>query len=101
MEFWKIWKIILKKIKLRIEFRKIKFKKIRILENWNFEKLFLKVNLRVEFWKLNIENWNLGKIILKMEFQKIKFKKKIEILENWNFDKNILKSKFDNRISKN
>ena len=36
-----------------------------------------------------------------MEFQKIKFKKKIEILENWNFDKNILKSKFDNRISEN
>ena len=103
MEFWKlnlkeigileILKNYFKKIKLRIEFQKIKFKKIGILENWNFEKLFLKVNLRVEFWKLNFENWNLGKIILRMEFWKIQILKnylKIEIC----FGKLIKKMKF-------
>ena len=34
-----------------MEIWKIKFKKIEILEKWNFEKLFLKVNLRIEFLK--------------------------------------------------
>ena len=46
LEFLEIWKMVgilrnyLKKLNLRIEFWKIKFKKIGILENWNFEKLF-------------------------------------------------------------
>ena len=43
-----------------MEFWKIKFKKIEILEKWNFEKLFLKVNLRIEFRKIKfrkLESW--------------------------------------------
>ena len=59
LEFWNFEKLF-KKLNLRIEFRKIKFKKIGILENWNFEKLFYKVNLRVEFRKIKfrkLKSW--------------------------------------------
>ena len=50
-----------------MEFSKIKFFK----KNWNFGKLFL----RMEFRKIEFKNQNFGKLFLRMEFRKIKFKK--------------------------
>ena len=85
MEFWKlnlrigileILKNYFKKIKLRIEFQKMKFKKIGILENWNIGKL--------EFWEVIFKSKFEGGI-LKIKFQK---------LESW-------KNYFENGISEN
>ena len=61
-----------------MEFSKIKFFK----KNWNFGKLFL----RMEFRKIEFKNQNFGKLFLRMEFQKIilRIEMKIRLFENHN-----------------